>query len=131
MTRKEIETLIGHKRHKFGAIRQVCNLGHSHPSKAEATHCWALQAQLKANLIKDLKYEPKFPLDVNDELICVHKPDFGYFRKEMECKSEKLKIYTEQWIQCVDEVKGFQTPDWKIKSKLFQVLYPHIQYRVL
>lgn len=118
MNRKELEKLIGHKSHKFGAVRQVCNLGHSHPSKAEATHCWALQAQLKGNLISSLKYEQAFELKVNNILICVHRPDFSYIRI-------KDKSF------CVDEVKGFQTPDWKIKSKLFQALYPDIIYRVV
>lgn len=120
MNKKQLEELVGHKRpkrHKFGAIRTVCNLGHKHPSKAEAMHCWALQAQMKANLITHLVWETVYPLIVNGIFICNHKPDFSY-----SCKIKG---------KCVDEVKGFKTADWVLKSKLFQALYPHIKYRVI
>lgn len=118
MNRKDLEKLIGHKSHKFGAIRTVCSLGHSHPSKAEAMHCWSKCVEMKANLVSSLEYEKKYSLVVNGIFICNHLPDFTYIR----VKDNKL---------CVDEVKGFQTSDWKLKSKLFQALYPHIEYRVV
>lgn len=134
MNKKELEKLIGHKRHKYGAIKQDCNLGHSHPSRSEAMHCWALQTQMKANLIMYLKYEPTFELKVNKICICVHKPDFSYLRvigvSGPTCK-QVLLFNGAYVVSCVDEVKGVKTPDWKLKSKLFQALYPDIEYRVL
>lgn len=121
MNKNDLKKLIGHKPHKYGAKRTICNLGHSHPSKAEAMHCWALSAQLKANTIRDLEYEKTYELKVNGILVATHKPDFIYL-----CLS-KCGI----WKICVDEVKGFKTADWILKSKLFQALYPNIKYRVV
>lgn len=133
MTKKDLEKLTGHKRaHKYGAKATTCNLGHQHPSKSEATHCWALQAQQKGNvndpLVVDLEYEKPYRLEVNGRLITVHKPDFTYKRYAVaKVDGKNLVVCT----QCVDEVKGFKTADWIIKSKLFQALYPEIEYRVV
>lgn len=138
MTKTELEKLIGYQRektHKYGAIRSICNLGHRHPSKAERSHCWCLQAQKKQGLIKDLEYEKAYDLVVGGNLVGVHKPDFTFKRP--------IRVYTptgpqsvvattsDQFTICVDEVKGFATADWKFKSKLFQTLYPQIEYRVI
>ena len=33
----------------------------------------------------------------------------------------------EEWV----EVKGFETPEWKIKEKLFRALFPDRRYTVI
>ncbi len=136
MNKKELEKLIGHKRqkpHKFGAVRTRCKWGHSHPSKVEAWHCWALHAEMDSHLIKDLEYEKSYDLKCNGVVICVHKPDFTYKRRVIvsEPTGPHSSVQTSIWVVHVDEVKGFKTPDWVVKSKLFQAQFPDIVYRVI
>lgn len=121
MNKTELAKLIGHKNgHKYHAKAQKCNLGHLHPSKAEAMHCWALQAQIKAGQIGNLTWQKPYPLFVGQQLIYTHRPDFTYY-----------KMYNGVLRTCVDEVKGMPTADWQIVSKLFQALYQDIIYRVV
>ncbi len=136
MNQAAIEKLVGYKRskpHKFGALRVTCRLGHSHPSKAEAKHCWVLQAQLESNIIKDLEYEKSYDLKCSGKLICVHRPDFTFKQRvfNKEITGPRSCTQTSHWVTHVDEVKGVKTPDWIIKSKLFQAQYPEIVYRVV
>lgn len=138
MTKTELEKLVGYKRqktHKYGAIRVTCKLGHHHPSKAEAMHCWSLQAQINQGLIKDLEYEKPYELIVCRKLVGVHKPDFTYKTPirilTPTGHSSFVATTSDQFKICVDEVKGFATADWKFKSKMFRALYPDIQYRVI
>lgn len=131
-----LEKMIGHnrpKRHKFGAIRVKCRWGHSHPSKAEAWHCWSLHAEMDSHQIKDLEYEKSYDLKCNGVIICTHRPDFTYKRCVIvhSPTGPNSLVATSDWPVCVDEVKGFKTPDWVIKSKLFQAQYPDIIYRVI
>ena len=137
MNKKELESLVGHERkHKYGAVRVTCKLGHRHPSKAEAMHCWSLQCQIRQGIIKDLEYEKSYDLTMNGKKIGTHRPDFTFKRPTF--KITKTVPYSEvseiDWNNpkiCVDEVKGFQTADWKMKYKIFLTLYPHIEYRII
>jgi hypothetical protein len=138
-TQTELEKMIGYtrpKRHKYGAVRVTCRLGHRHPSKAEAMHCWALQCELNQGSIKDLEYEKSYDLLLNGKKIGVHRPDFTFKRPifiktPTGPRSETRQISWEDPQICVDEVKGFKTADWIMKSKMFKALYPQIQYRVI
>lgn len=136
LNKKELQALVGHKRpktHKYGAIRTGCRLGHKHPSKAEAMHCWVLQAQMNIHLIKDMEYEKPYELTCSGKVVCVHKPDFTYKRRVIvsEPMGPQSSVQTSIWVIHVDEVKGFKTPDWIVKSKIFQAQYPEIRYRVI
>lgn len=138
MNKKELAALVGYKRdkpHKYGAESQICNLGHRHPSKAEAMHCWSLQAQRKQGLIKDLEYEKPYDLIVEGVKVGTHKPDFTFKRPVRILTPTAHNAFvgttSDQFKVCVDEVKGFMTADWIFRSKLFQTLYPDIEYRVI
>lgn len=135
MNKKDLEKLIGHKRHKFGAVAVKCRLGHNHPSKAEAMHCWSLQAQKNQGLIMDIEYEKPYDLIVHGVKVGTHKPDFSFKRPvhihTPTGRNAFVATTSDQFKICVDEVKGFSTADWIFKSKLFQALYPDIEYRVI
>lgn len=136
MNKKELNKLIGHKPHKYGAVRVSCRLGHRHPSKAEAMHCWALQAQMKQGTIRALEYEKLFELKVNGIVVAKHYPDFTFLRPTFKqtitgLQSVVQNINWDEPLVCVDEVKGFKTADWIMKSKMFRALYPEIEYRVI
>jgi|GEM_PF-2937851 hypothetical protein len=136
MNKNELKKLVGHKRHKYGAVRVTCKLGHQHPSKAEAMHCWALQAKINHGTIRDLEYEKPYDLIVNGKKVGVHKPDFTFKAPTFKLTSTGPMSAVSQinWdnpIICVDEVKGFRTKDWIFRSKMFQALYPEVEYRVV
>lgn len=137
MNKKELEKLIGHKRgHKYGAVAVYCKLGHRHPSKAEAMHCWTLQCQINQGTIRDLQYEKPYDLIVYGKKVGCYIPDFTFIRPTcrmtpLSAQSFVAEMDWENYVTCVDEVKGFKTRDWINKSKLFVVLYPKIQYRVV
>ena len=67
--------------------------------------CW-LAAQ---KVIFDLAVHQSFELIVNGQKICKYESDFSY-------------TYNGQSI--VEDVKGVETPAFKIKAKLFRALYP-------
>lgn len=137
MTRQDLEKLVGYKKpHKYLAKATYCKLGHRHPSKAEAMHCWALQCEIKGGIIKDLEWEKSYDLIVSGKLVGVHKPDFTYKRPILNRQQISQQSFVQTFSKtdfkiCVDEVKGFATADWIFKRKIFQALYPEIEYRVI
>lgn len=108
------------KGHKYGAVRTTCLHGHNHASKKEAMWCVKLHQLQKEGKIKDLKIQERFSLDVGMSHICDHIVDFYY--TIVTCGAS---------LGGVTEVKGMGTPEWKLKKKLFNAIYPHIQYEVV
>jgi len=73
-------------------------------------HRYAELKQLEsAGEIIGLELQPKFPLVVNGERIAVYRADFRY------CDSYGHIV--------VEDVKGFRTPVYKLKKKLFEAIY--------
>jgi hypothetical protein len=105
------------RKHKFGATRTVCHAGHSHPSKLEAKVCDSLTLLLKANKIKSLEQQKAYPFIICGGKLCNHVPDFTITHLD-----DSLEVV---------EAKGFATPEFKLKKKLFTILYPSIPYRVI
>lgn len=60
-------------------------------------------------IITDLNIHPSFELIVDGHKICRYESDFSY-------------TYNGQ--QIVEDIKGFETPAFKLKAKLFRALYP-------
>jgi predicted nuclease of restriction endonuclease-like RecB superfamily len=77
-------------------------------SKAEARYAATLDTLLAGGAITSWKYEPTYELRVFGELVCKYKPDF-----EIEHSDGSKEIV---------EVKGFATPEWRLKWKLFVIL---------
>jgi len=93
-----------------------CLSGHYHDSRKEATHCNRLLADLQDGKIKSYKTQVSYALNINGHKICRHIVDFV--------------VENNDGSIVVNEVKGFATKDWKIKYKLFEALYPDIEYHV-
>lgn len=125
--------------HKYNAQRTTCLYGHDHDSKKEAMVCVKLTELAKEGKIFLLKRQPVFELMVNGMLVCRHRPDFQYYQwvilghycqeigKEIGKEITNfngLKLF-------IVEVKGFKTPDWVLKHKLFCALYPEIEYQIV
>jgi hypothetical protein len=92
---------------KFRAKRTEVD-GIMFASKAEAARYQTLKLELANGIISDLELQPKFPISVNGYKICTYIADFRY----------KLNGRT-----VVEDVKGMQTPVFKIKAKLLKAVH--------
>lgn len=95
--------------HKYGA-KAVEIDGHRFPSQKEGRRYQELQLLVRAGSIKNLELQPSFPLVVNGKKICEYRADFKYF--------DQAKGST-----VIEDVKGFKTPEYKIKKKLTEAIY--------
>lgn len=109
------EAMILRKRQKFNAKRQNYN-GHQYDSRAEAQVAAELDLRVKARDIRGYRRQVTVPLIVNGKRVCAMRVDFVL--EHNDGSEEHL------------EVKGFQTPEWLIKRKLFEALYPEKVYTV-
>ena len=65
--------------------------------------------------ISDLQLQPRFPIVVEGTHICTYIADFRY---------------VEDGKEIVEDAKGFKTPEFILKWKLVQVLYPELTFRL-
>ena len=86
-------------------------------SKKEAEYAMILDDKLKKNEIKNWKRQIRFPLKVNDVLVASLIIDF-----EIENLDGNKELI---------EIKGVETVSFKIKKKLFSVLYPNVKLTIL
>ena len=96
------------KTYYTNARKQTYN-GYQYDSKFEATYAKELDLRKKAGDIKDYDRQVKLDLVVGDYLVCTYKIDFIVYH----CDG------TREYV----EVKGYPTPQWRIKWKLFEALY--------
>lgn len=104
---------------KYGNISCKCSQGHIHKSRFEATVCNDLHIEyskeLKAGEV-EIETEKRFDFMVENVKICSHYMDF--FLTFITGKEKAV------------EAKGLQTALWRIKKKLFEALYPEIEYEI-
>ena len=105
------------KGHKYNAKKTKCSAGHNHDSAFEAGYCDTLHFMLKTKQIKNVICQHKVSLVVNGCLICRHIIDF------LVTNNDGLLEF--------HEVKGYETPDWKLKKALTEAIYPDIKYIVI
>lgn len=86
--------------------------GSIYDSKFEAGYAIELDQRLKAKEIKGWEKQVKIALDVNNFHICNYYVDFKITHKD-------------DTVEFV-ETKGYPTPEWKLKWKLFEALYSEI-----
>ena len=94
---------------KYGAVKQTFN-GRSYHSKKEAAYAQDLYLLQKAGEITEIIPQFKLELNVNGLHICNYYMDFVTIDNEGK--------------QTLHEVKGFETPLWRLKFKLTQALIP-------
>jgi len=91
--------------------------GHSYHSIKEANYARELDLRIRAGELKSWRRQVPIELRVNGQKICVYTIDFV----------ETDKNDNEMWT----EVKGFRTPEWMLKWKLFEALYPERDKQVI
>jgi hypothetical protein len=90
---------------KYGAKKSSFN-GITYHSKKEAQYAGELEMRKKAGDIKDWKRQVKIDLKAYDKHICNYYMDF-------------VITHNDNTLEYI-EVKGFATPLWQMKWKLFE-----------
>lgn len=101
-------------RSKYGARRCVVD-GISFHSKAEGKRYAELKMLERSAIISMLTLQPRFELHVKGVKVGSYVADFHYYDKEKGV-----------WV--VEDKKGFRTPLYKFKLKVFRALYPEINF---
>ncbi len=97
-------------RAKFGNRPLRCRQGHMHQSTLEARRCDELHLMQAAGLVRDLRTQEQFRLDVNGVHICSYIADFVYFDNE-------------RGTQVVEDTKGVVTETFRLKAKLMEAVH--------
>jgi hypothetical protein len=101
---------------KFGA-RKVTVDGVTYDSAGEAALANEIALMIRAGELLYAQRQVSVPLfGLHGHEICVHRLDFV-----VTLPSGAVEVW---------EFKGFETPEWKLKRKLFESCYPSIPYRV-
>lgn len=98
------------RRSKYGNVRTEVN-GIKFDSKKEARRYQELLLMQAAGEIERLLVKTRYPLIVRDVKICEYEDDFSYVDRK------NPTVFT------VEDCKGAKTPVYRLKKKLFDVLY--------
>ena len=93
--------------HKYGAVATWVD-GMRFASGKEAARYSELKLMERAGVISNLELQPRFPMVLNGALVTTYVADFGY---------------DESGGHVIEDVKGVQTPEFKIKAKLMAAIY--------
>ncbi len=88
-------------------------MGYKFDSKWEAERYGQLASMQMAGIIENLERQVKFDIIVNDCKICKYIADFVYILIQENGKKEKI----------VEDAKGVQTSDFKLKKKLMKAVF--------
>lgn len=99
------------REHKYRAQPTVVD-GIRFASKRESERYAQLKLLEKAGDITHLLLQPKFPITVNGIVVCKYVADFSYRRRPNVI---------------IEDVKGFKTPIYRLKKKLFEACYPGLK----
>ena len=102
------------KRSKYKAVR--CEVdGEKFDSKKEARRWAELKMLKKAGQVRNINRQLAFELIVNGERVGAYVSDFIY---------ERLTASgSPKWEKVIEDCKGFRTPLYRLKKKLFEAQY--------
>lgn len=95
-------------KNKYGNKTAIYN-EYRYDSQKEANYAAQLDWRKKAGEILEITRQHKLSLDIGDDHICNYYVDF-----KIELADGRIEYH---------EVKGWPTPEWKIKWKLAQAIY--------
>ena len=101
-----------YKRNKYGARKTTVD-GITFDSKWEAQRWGELKAMELGGYVKDLERQVRYDIVVNGEKICRYIADFRYKMIDDDGLAKEI----------VEDAKGFETADFKIKKKLMKAVY--------
>ena len=88
-------------------------MGYKFDSKWEAERYGQLASMQMAGVVKDLERQVKYEIVVNNYKICRYVADFVYILVHEDGSKEKI----------VEDAKGVQTSDFKLKKKLMEAVF--------
>ena len=94
---------------KYKSIPEVVD-GIRFASKKEARRYRELKILEKCGDIAHLETQPRFVIMIGKDKICTYVADFRYFNSKTQ-------------VTVIEDVKGIQTPVYKLKKKLVKALY--------
>lgn len=100
------------RKNKYGAQKTTVD-GITFDSKWEAQRWGELQAMARGGYIIDLERQVKYDIMVNDYKICRYIADFRYKKVDDYGIEEEV----------VEDAKGFETADFKLKKKLMKAVF--------
>ncbi len=92
-------------------------------------HLVLLDMQKKGE-IEGLLRQPRYRLIVNEKLICAYVGDWFYMEDKDRGQRWNTGIRKRTLHAVVEDAKGYQTPDFKIKWALAKALHPEIEWRL-
>ena len=100
------------RKNKYGAKKTTVD-GITFDSKWEAQRWGELKAMERGGLVRDLERQVKYEIVVNGEKICRYIADFRYKMVDDDGTAKEI----------VEDAKGFETADFKLKKKLMKAVY--------
>ena len=100
------------KSSKFGAKKTVVD-GITFDSKWESERYGQLKAMERGGIVTDLELQVKYDIIINDIKICKYIADFVYKEESPDGKIKEI----------VEDAKGFETPEFKLKKKLMKAVH--------
>lgn len=88
--------------------------GERFDSQREAARWRELQLLARAGLVRDLRRQVPYDLDVRGHHIARYVADFVYLEANVE---------RTEWKQVVEDSKGFPTPAYVLKRKLMRAIH--------
>lgn len=107
--RQEQEPASPKRRNKFGAKRTEHN-GVVYDSRKEARRAAELELLQGQGLIRNLRRQVTFPLEINGVDLGSYRADFCYLEPQT-CGT------------VIEDVKGVRTPTYRLKKKLVEAIY--------
>ena len=98
-------------RSKYGNKKTVVD-GITFDSKWESQRYLYLKSLEKAGRVQNLELQPRFIITVNGQKICTYVADFRYDKEDAEGN----------WEHIVEDAKGVETPEFKLKKKLMKAV---------
>ena len=100
------------KSSKFGAKKTIVD-GITFDSKWESERYGQLKAMERGGIVTDLELQVKYDIVINDIKICKYIADFVYKEESPDGKIKEI----------VEDAKGFETPEFKLKKKIMKAVH--------
>ena len=104
-------------RSKYGSKKTIVD-NIKFDSKWEAERYGQLKAMERGGVVTDLELQVPYNIIINDIKICKYIADFRY-KKE----SNHTITNDEYYVEVVEDAKGFETPEFKLKKKLMKAVF--------
>ena len=99
-------------RSKYGSKKTIVD-NIKFDSKWEAERYGQLKAMERGGVVTDLELQVPYNIIINYIKICKYIADFKYKQEDINGKIEEI----------VEDAKGFETPEFKLKKKLMKAVF--------